>query len=220
MFAFRAKVVIMGFFKKLLKKIKLPKHAGLKIRPGDVKHAMSMELHDSFLDKPRTAQEIVDHAYEVAEDMGLRIVKKNTVFKRWSKLSTTFYSQIRVGVDFDKPVKGGAEALLQKQAITLMHELRHARQWRKYGRTGFAKRYLGDPRFGWYCEVACYGESVWTAVSMGARKKWLNKYVHNRDDTLIRSYLLLRPLKRSHVKLYTDNVMEYILEQAQRVVNS
>lgn len=212
----------MGLFKKKNRKKRLRKffknlpilrNIGLSIRSEDIALAKSMKRHDVFLDKPRTAKEIIAHAHKVAKAEGVGISKKSSKLGKWSKLSTTYPTEIRVGANFDKlhPTE---------QAITLMHELRHARQWRDIGVKNFARGYVTDPRFGWIMEVEAYGESVWTAVCMGgADEPWLTKYVHNRDDSLIRSYLLLRPLKQTHLRKRTDEIMEWVLEKAKKVIS-
>jgi hypothetical protein len=198
--------------KKFFRNLPVLRNVGLSIRAEDVALAKSMKRHDTFLDKPRTAKEIITHAYKVAEELGIGISEKSSRWGKWSKLSTTYPIEIRVGSNF----RNLTEA---EQAIVLMHELRHVRQWYEFGIKKYAYSYVGDPRFGWAMEVECYGESLWTAVAMGGSKSFLDKYVHNRDDTLIESYLLLRPIKQTHLRKHTDAIMEYVLKQAQNTVN-
>jgi hypothetical protein len=131
--------------------------------------------------------------------LGLRVVKKSSTSMRLSKMSTTYFSELRLGSGYD-------DRPIHDQAALIAHELYHARQWRHYGRATFATSYVMRPKWRWAIETQAYGESVRAWVAMGATREFVMRYIETRADVLLRDYAL-GILNKESVRASTSAVL-------------
>ncbi len=96
-------------------------------------------------------------------------------------MGMTFYSQIRIPFDYQ-------EMSELDYAAMLFHELRHLRQWRKYGRFQFGARYILQPRWRWAMEMQAFRSSVMMRDRLG--DKMLREYISRLPITFITTYAL------------------------------
>ena len=141
--------------------------------------------------------------------MGVRVVPKTSIFgSRLSKMSTTYYSEIRLGTDYPRLSQAW-------QAVVMGHEMLHARQWRAYGRNRFRTRYLFRTRWRWAVEVQAYAESLRIMVALGFSSEAIESYISTRGDVLWENYAL-RSLRKDHVLRYTAQILDDARADAER----
>ncbi len=171
----------------------------IKIRSKDVKLAKDCRHlrldYDSFKSVEQL-REYIDHL--VIDGFGMRIEKKTSRANVMSKFTTTYYKEMRLGIDFDEldePI----------QAVVMAHELVHVYQWRHYGRAKFGPKYVMSGRFRWAMEMQAYRESVRWRKLMNDSK--LDQYCKDRWEVLWREYFLWPTLRRDHVRNKTRKIL-------------
>lgn len=157
----------------------------LKLRPKDIELAWSELLRDDILDQDwrGRADELMAHYRKVWKKVGVKAVKKSSAFGRLSKMTTTYFKQIRLGTGYDKKSD-------EWKAATDAHETVHVKQWRRWGRNRFRSRYLFWPRWRWAIEMQGYTESVRALVALGAADELLHEFIQSRPGSLKRNYAL------------------------------
>lgn len=183
----------------------------IKIRDKDIRLAQSQRFRDDALDRSwrGDAEGLLARWNAEARSMGLRIEHKKSLFGlRWSKFSTAFYRVIRLGTTFKSKEP-------EWQAVTMGHEMFHARQWRGYRPAKFRTRYLFWTRWRWAIEVQAYCESVRVLVALGASNKTIDRYIAARPDVLWNNYAL-RGLRKKDVYAYTLLALKDAREEAER----
>lgn len=172
----------------------------IKLRDKDIRRARSERYRDKALDRRWGANDLLERWMQEAKGMGVRVVPKTSFFgMRLSKMSTTYYREIRLGT-------GYPDKRPEWKAVTMGHEMLHARQWRGYGRNKFRTRYLFWTRWRWAIEVQAYSESVRILVALGANDETLTEYIASRSDVLWNSYAL-KGLRRKDVYVYTHSIL-------------
>lgn len=177
----------MRYDKVLMKKLALRKKRprGLKLRAKDEKRAKSSDCLDESIRSYKRAQDLLEYCLKEIKRLGLRVVEKKKSKLRLSKMSTTYYREVRVAHGFWKRD-------IPTQAATLAHELVHARQWRKHGRVRFALAYATSPRFRLAVELQAYRESIRAMRAMGYSNKYIESYINRKPFTMKDAYLLHR----------------------------
>lgn len=158
----------------------------VRLRDSDVDLASWTRFHDADIDRHgRDAVAMLKDAEKWAHDHGYVIKQKTSFFgSRFSKMTTTYYKEIRVG-------DGWEGYSVPKKASILKHEIVHAQQWRNFGRAEFGSRYVFSARFRWAMEVQAYRESVRAYRTLGATEKWLRNYATREvPDVLWQNYML------------------------------
>jgi hypothetical protein len=174
----------------------------IRLRDDDVALARSRADEDIALSGPWAgqAQRLCARYLDEAKSLNLRVVEKSSTWLRLSKVSTTYYKEIRLGSDWK-------EKDIHDQAVILAHELRHARQWRRYGPSTFRNRYIFYTRWRWGVEVQCYAESIRALVALGAVPTAVDKYIDDRVKALWEHYVL-GTLHKGDVMTHTRRVLE------------
>jgi len=171
----------------------------IKIRRSDRRLAEDDRLRDKYLDRHRSPEELVARYEAEAKRLGLRIENKSSHWGRLSRMSTTYYRELRLGT-------GAQNYKPFPKARLLAHELFHARQWRWWEPTKFRTRYVFWTRWRWAIEVQAYCESVRAMISMGASDKAVDAYIEDRPRVLWENYAL-KGLRRDHVYRYTKAIL-------------
>jgi len=158
----------------------------IKLRDSDVELASWTRFHDEDLENfGRDAAAMLADAEKWARDNGYVIKPKTSFFgSRFSKMTTTYYKEIRVG-------DGWEDYSIPRKASVLRHEIVHAKQWRHFGRASFGANYIFSARFRWAMEVQAYRESVRAYRVLGAKEDWLRNYATREvPDVLWQNYML------------------------------
>jgi hypothetical protein len=170
--------------------------------------ARSPQHSNRFLERYQTPDDVFERYIPYFEDeLGLELVIKSSRYTRLSKMTTTYFREIRLGSrwpeynDFQK-------------ASTLVHEAVHARQWRYYGRFRFGTWYLRRPRWRWAIEMHGYRESArWAVIHMhaaGSSTSRIEREVRRRASAttgiLVNGYALGR-VSRSDRMDWTNRIM-------------
>jgi len=172
-----------------------------RIRKSHVKLAFNDRYFDKvlkLLDGATTAKEIIDRCEAEAKRLGLKVKKKTSSFFKWSKMTTTYYKEIRLGEDFDDEPEWA-------QAVTWAHEMVHVYQWRGMGRANFARRYLWRI-WRWIIEMQAYRMSIHIRKLLGIKESWTKRYIRDKPYKLKGGYLL-GGLRWSHLKKQTRHVL-------------
>jgi hypothetical protein len=149
----------------------------------------------------RNSAAMLAHGYSWAKDNGYRIRKKTSFLgSRFSKMTTTYYKEIRVGYQWDSYSR-------VSKAMIMMHEIVHARQWRYYGRGTFATKYVFNTQFRWAMEVQAYRESLIALKALGATRSYLEKYAKSIVPGILWKNYMLRSLRKSDVYKYTAQIL-------------
>jgi len=186
----------------------------IKLRDKDIRIAQSQRFRDDALDRSWNgdAEGLIARWKAEARTMKVAIEYKSSHFGRWSKLSTTFYRSIRLGTTFkSRPPEW--------QAVTMGHEIFHARQWRGYGPSKFRTRYLFWTRWRWAIEVQAYCESVRVLVALGANDDTIRDYIADRPAVLWRNYAI-KSIWKKDVYAYTLLALKDAWEEAERRVKA
>ena len=152
-----------------------------------------------------TAEEIIARCEQEARRLGLRVVKKDSSSMKWSKMTTTWYREIRLGSDFDDEPEWA-------RAVIWAHEMVHVYQWRGMGRARFASRYAWR-LWRWAIEIQAYRMSVHIRKVLKIRKSWTERYIRDRPYRLKAVYLL-GGLRWSHLRNKTRSVLTHELKKA------
>lgn len=166
----------------------------IKLREEDIKLGSSCVFLDTDLaDFGRNAGAMLEDAFAWAQANKFALKKKSSHFgSRFSKMSTTYYREIRVGSRWE-------EFSVAKKAAVLKHEIVHAKQWRHYGQVRFAAKYIFSARFRWSMEVQAYRESVRAYRTLGALESWLREYVLDSVPGSLWNSYGLRTLRKDDV---------------------
>jgi hypothetical protein len=166
----------------------------IKLREEDVTLASSTAFLDKDLaDFGKNSGAMLEDCFAWAKDNGFAIKQKSSHFGgRLSKMSTTYYKEIRVGARW-------TEFSVPKRAAVLKHEIVHARQWRHYGQGSFATKYIFSARFRWAVEVQAYRESIRVYRTLGAVEKWLREYVKDLVPNSLWKNYALKTLRKDDV---------------------
>ncbi len=169
-----------------------------RLRVKDIAIASSKRWRDPNLGDYKTASPMIAHCRVEARSFGVRIVHKVRSSLRMSKVSTAYYRQIRLGTDYET-------AQSFSQAATMAHEMVHVRQWRYYGRLGFAWRYVMSPRFRWAVECNAFAEGVRALRILGIHAA-IGHEVHTRA-TQMRGPYRLRSINESDLVTQTRKIL-------------
>ena len=143
-----------------------------KLRKKHVKLAFRNTSYDKvvkLLDGAKTPAEVIDRCEREAKRLGLRVVKKNSTSLKWSKMTTTFYREIRLGTEYDRMPEWAKAALWA-------HEMVHVYQWRDMGRAKFARRYMWAPTR-WAIEMEAYRITIFMRQRFGVERVWNERYI-------------------------------------------
>jgi hypothetical protein len=174
----------------------------IMLRDDDIELASWTRFHDEDLEKfGRNAAAMLADAEKWARDAGYVIKPKTSFFgSRFSKMTTTYYKEIRVG-------DGWAGYTPPKKASILKHEIVHAKQWRHYGRGTFGARYIFSARFRWAMEVQAYRESVRAYRTLGAKESWLRTYATKDVPDILWQNYMLGVLRKGDVYEHTAKIL-------------
>lgn len=174
----------------------------IKLRDQDVDLAMSRQFLDQDIaDFGKNAGAMLQDAFDWAKANSFSIKKKASHFgSRLSKMSTTYYKEIRVGSLWE-------EFIVPKRAAVLKHEIVHAKQWRHYGRASFGSKYIFSARFRWAMEVQAYRESTRVYRTLGAVEKWLREYVNDAVPNSLWGSYALGTLRKDDVYEQTRKIL-------------
>lgn len=183
----------------------------LRIRKKDLKLASSRVHRDPVLDKDHRgkAHALSLHYRRTWKRYGVTPVYKSTFWGRLSKMSTTYYKQVRLGTTYRKLSDGG-------KALTDGHETVHVKQWRHYGRSTFRTRYLFWTRWRWAVEVQAYAESVRVLVALGARDEEIREYITSRPTVLWEKYVGMKLIRKRDLWSNTILVLQQAYDDARK----
>lgn len=162
-----------------------------RIKSKHVKRAMDNQAYDKvkkLLKGANSAEEVIARCTREAKRMGLQIKTKTSTSLKWSKMTTTFYKEIRLGQDFDQEPEWA-------RAVIWAHEMVHVYQWRQMKRARFAARYL-RAFWRWAIEIQAYRMSVMVRKRLGIEAVWNDRYIRQLPDRLRGGYALWR-IRRS-----------------------
>jgi hypothetical protein len=157
----------------------------IRLRGEDIALARDDRHGDAVLDCDWSRKEaaLLDHFEHAAQWMGLAVVNKPDLGTSLSRMSTTYYRELRLGT-------GYADKTDAWKAVTMAHEILHARQWRHWGPATFRTRYMFWTRWRWAIEVQAYRESVRCLVALGVRPSTLDEYIASRPGVLWSKYAI------------------------------
>lgn len=174
----------------------------IRIRPEDVRRAYVNDAFDrvlKLLEGADTAEEISHRCHRDALRLGLIVRHKSSSSLKWSKFTTTFYEEVRLGSDF-------YEEPAWAQAATWAHELVHVHQWRIVGRAKFGRRYVFSLRWRWMYEMQAYRMSILIRQRLGVSEEMTLRYIRQKPESLRSSYLLMG-LRNNHLRDYTRQIL-------------
>lgn len=130
-----------------------------RLRKSDIKRARSTRVFNKKLADYPSPQEVEErYRRYFTDELKMRIVTKSSNHMRLSKMTTTYYKELRLGANFEDKDDIG-------QAQIWVHEGGHTKQWRYYGCIKFAYKYAKDSRWRWSIELPCYGEGLrWSII--------------------------------------------------------
>lgn len=172
----------------------------IKLRSQDLALARDESYHDPTIERGRwEASELIERFELLADRMGVAIDRKGDNGTPLSRMSTTYYTTIRLGTSYDDKSPAW-------QAVTLGHELCHARQWRGYGRSTFRTRYLFWPRWRWSIEMQAYRESIRVMMALRFKASTIADFIDERPDVLLDKYAI-GTLDHANVRTYTQKIL-------------
>jgi len=180
----------------------------MPLTEGFLDLARDSKHNNRYLERYLTPLDVMDRYFPYFEDeLGLELVTKDSNFLRLSKMTTTYYKQVRLGSDWPN-------YNVYQKANTLVHEAVHARQWRSYGRYRFGTWYLRRPRWRWAMEMQGYRESMrWSIINLHGRRassRRIEAEIKRRADAvtgiLVNGYVLGR-VSRSDRMTQTKRIM-------------
>lgn len=127
-------------------------------------------------------KEIIRRCEREVIRLGMKIEKKSSSSMKWSKMTTTYYSKVKLGSDFD-------DEPLWAQAVIWAHEMVHVYQWRGMGKGRFAFRYAWRLSR-WWIEMQGYRMSVHVRKVLKVSKEMTERYIRARPSSLRGSYSL------------------------------
>jgi hypothetical protein len=173
----------------------------LKLRDDDVKlGSTAIFLDRDLADFGRDSDRMLKDAFTWAKEHGYVIRQKSSLFGRLSKMSTTYYKEIRVGSRWET-------FTVAKKAAVLKHEIVHAKQWHHFGQATFGTKYIFSARFRWAMEVQAYRESTRAYRTLGATEPWLREYVTDVVPASLWGSYGLRTLRKDDVFYETRKIL-------------
>lgn len=170
----------------------------LKIKDRHIKLALSDRCLNPNIDQLDTSEKMLAYYEAEARRRGIRIIPKAGLFgSDWSKLTTTFWWNIRAGKNYESYSTQG-------KAGVLAHEWVHVVQWDVY--PFFGPRYLG-PRWGWAMEMQAYRETIRAMKVRSYTEKEMQDYVDGRAASLWKSYRLMHGIRRKDFDTYTHMIL-------------
>lgn len=157
-----------------------------------------------LIDGADTPGEIINRCEREAKRMGLKVTTKSSTSLKWSKMTTTFYREIRLGVDFDDEPEWA-------QAVIWCHEMVHVYQWRGMGRVGFARRYAWRVSR-WWIEMQAYRMSIHVRKLLKVNHRMTERYIRAKPSSLRGGYAL-GGLRWKHLRDKTSSVLFGELEK-------
>lgn len=151
-----------------------------RLKRKHIRFAESSKYLQSCTAVPRNAKKSLAKAQRIRKGMGLRARTKIPANTRWSRLTTQLPWCTLYGKDW-------AKRSVFSKAITLWHELVHARQWR----AGHFARYFWAP-WRWALEVQAYRGEIRARKAMGQGRATLLKRVDRVVGRLRKIYWLQR----------------------------
>jgi len=151
-----------------------------------------------LLNGAKTAEDIIERCKAECKRLGYEITTKSSSSMKWSKMTTTYYKEIRLGEDFDEEPDWA-------QAVTWAHEMVHVYQWRLMGKVTFARRYL-SALWRWVIEMQAYRMSIHIFEQLGANKEWVERYIRQKPDHLRGPYAFWR-IRKSDLRKYTRIIL-------------
>lgn len=157
-----------------------------RLRKSDIKRARSTRVFNKKLADYPTL-ELVEERYRryFTDELGMKIVTKSSNHLRLSKMTTTYYKELRLGTNFEDKDDIG-------QAQIWVHEAPHTKQWRYYGRIKFSYKYAKDSRWRWSIEMPCYGEGLrWSIIHAryeGLSVEKIDKAIDNYIERIVRIF--------------------------------
>lgn len=173
----------------------------IRIRDKHVRLAMDNDSYDAvkdLLQGSKTPSIIIERCIDEANRLDLRITTKTSTSKTWSKMTTTFYKEIRLGTGFALQPEWA-------QAMIWAHEMVHGNQWRKMGRATFGTRYL-DTRWRWIIEMQAYRMSIHIRERIGIPQAATVTYIQQKPNDLWDAYAFWALNKWDFTK-YTREVL-------------
>lgn len=180
----------------------------MRLHSGFLALARDSRHNNKYLKRYTTPQDVFDRYIPYFEDeLGLELKEKDSNFLRLSKMTTTYFNEIRLGANW-------SEYSDYQKANIYVHEAVHARQWRTVGRFRFGTWYLRRPRWRWAIEMQGYRESVrWAVIELDAKKaptRAIEAEVRRRSESvtgiLLNGYSLARVSKYDRAK-YTKQII-------------
>lgn len=180
-----------------------------RLKDRHLKLARSFRHNSRTLERYPTPTAAMDYYVPYLEDeMGKDLVLKSTSHLKLSKMTTTYYRQVRLG-------SGWIDLNIEQKAYILVHEAVHARQWEYYGPLKFGNRYVFWPRWRWAIEVQGYREGImWGVVVLSARgvdKVETESLLKRKIDQVIESLLgkyALGTVNKSDIRKHTRKILE------------
>jgi hypothetical protein len=180
----------------------------LKLRSSDIRRAKSSRYNNKKLADYTTPDQVFDRYIPYFErELGMNLVIKSSSRMRLSKMTTTYYREIRLG-------SGWNDYAPDVRAAILVHEAVHARQWRGYGASRFGLYYASNPRWRWSIEMQGYRESVrWAVIAMNAAQLpaaaiegRIDEYIGDCTQSLVTAYSLGR-ISKSNLRRHTQEIL-------------
>ena len=178
-----------------------------RIRNSAVRKAFEDRYVDKVLkliDGANTPAEVINRCEREAKRLGLRVTTKSSSSLKWSKMTTTFYKEIRLGTNFSKTPDWA-------QAVTWCHEMVHVYQWRGMGRFKFARRYAWRVSR-WWIEMQAYRMTIHMRKKFKIDRSWSERYIEAIPYRLKAGYAL-GGLRWSHLRKQTVHVMTTELDK-------
>ena len=172
-----------------------------RLKSKDIRRAEYDGYYDKVLDLIKgckTPKQIIEKCEAEARRLKLQVVKKYSSSMKWSKMTTTFYKEIRLGADFDDEPDWA-------QAVIWAHEMVHVYQWRGMGRGTFASRYAWRS-WRWAIEMQGYRMSLHVRKVLGIKREWNARYIRAMPSILKSGYVL-GGLRWSHLRDRTREVL-------------
>lgn len=174
----------------------------VKLRSKDRERALSTRhFVDKVLSFERDPDGLLAYCISFAKRHGVRIVEKRPSRLKLSKMTTTYYREIRVAVGF-----WGRGWSVARRAVVMAHEILHVLQWRFYGRVTFAMSYVGSARFRWAIEMQAYRFGVLVKRMLGYAERSIQDSIRHRASAMRKPYAL-GGLRWRDVKKYTPAVL-------------
>jgi len=153
---------------------------GSAIRSANDDRYFSMVLN--LICGATTPEEIILRCEDEANRLDMKIMTKASTSLKWSKMTTTFYREIRLS-------QGYSDKSPWQKAATWCHEMVHVYQWRGMGRTKFASRYAWRTSR-WWIEMQAYRMDIYISKMSLAKTTKIQDYIESMPSNLRSGYAL------------------------------